>query len=156
MTDHHPEMTPLLEAAAEIRADLHQAMIEIEDAIAGAAAGRFVDWTNDVLKALTHLHYAFHDHIQQAEGPEGLYHEIQDREPRLRDMVKRIQAEHPQILEAIHEPYHTLRDRKEDEFVPADEVRDTITSVLGKITRHRQKGADLVYEAYYVDLGGMD
>jgi hypothetical protein len=38
-----------------------------------------------------------------------------------------------------------------------DEVtraRELGTELLGSIVRHRQRGADLVYEAYEVDIGG--
>jgi hypothetical protein len=158
MTDHTPQITPTLESAVEIRADIHQAMIEVEEAISAAAPGRFLEWTAEVQKALTRLHYAFHHHIDAAEGGEGkqgLYDEILEREPRLRALVEKLMAEHPLILEAIHEPYHRLRDRKDDEYVPAEEIREEMTATLARITKHRQKGADLVYEAYYVDLGGM-
>ena len=33
-------------------------------------------------------------------------------------------------------------------------VRVAAVDVLGAISRHRQKGADLVWEAYSVDIGG--
>jgi seryl-tRNA synthetase len=33
-------------------------------------------------------------------------------------------------------------------------VRELGTELLGSIVRHRQRGADLVYEAYEVDIGG--
>lgn len=156
MSDPKPEFTPTLETAAEVRADLHQAMIEAEDAIAAAAPGRFAEWTETVQKSLIHLHAAFHEHIDVAEGPDGLYNEVMEREPRLRDTCMKIKAEHPTILTAIHEPYNRLQAREPDEFVAAEEIRDEVLSALARITRHRQKGADLVYEAYYVDLGGLD
>ena len=35
-----------------------------------------------------------------------------------------------------------------------EQVRALGTSLLGRIVRHRQRGADLVYEAYEVDVGG--
>ena len=28
------------------------------------------------------------------------------------------------------------------------------SKLLGQLTRHRQRGADLIYEAYQVDIGG--
>jgi hypothetical protein len=33
-------------------------------------------------------------------------------------------------------------------------VREQVTSVLSDLIRHRQRGADLVYRAYAVDIGG--
>jgi len=37
-----------------------------------------------------------------------------------------------------------------------DEVRDRGTKLLTALVRHRQRGADLVYEGYSVDIGGQD
>jgi hypothetical protein len=33
-------------------------------------------------------------------------------------------------------------------------VRAAATSLLARLARHRQRGADLVFEAYQVDVGG--
>jgi hypothetical protein len=35
-----------------------------------------------------------------------------------------------------------------------DAVRALGTALLGRLARHRQRGADLIHEAYEVDLGG--
>ena len=35
-----------------------------------------------------------------------------------------------------------------------DKIRDLGTLLLGVLVRHRQRGSDLVYEAYELDLGG--
>jgi hypothetical protein len=35
-----------------------------------------------------------------------------------------------------------------------DSVRDLGTALLGRLVRHRQRGSDLVFEAYEVDIGG--
>ena len=32
--------------------------------------------------------------------------------------------------------------------------REAATELVGRIVRHRQRGADLIYEAYEVDIGG--
>ena len=154
-SERTPEITPAVETTVELRADLHQAMIDTEDAIAAAAAGRFAEWAETVQAALERLHGCFHEHVKADECPEGLYEEITEREPRLRAQVTRLTAEHRSILAAIHAPFERLQNRGE-EFVPADEIRREVTTALGRITLHRQRGADLVYEAYMVDLGGLD
>jgi hypothetical protein len=33
-------------------------------------------------------------------------------------------------------------------------VRDDLQRLMGRIVRHRQGGADLVWEAYAIDIGG--
>jgi hypothetical protein len=35
-------------------------------------------------------------------------------------------------------------------------VRRQVTTLLGRLTLHRQAGADLVFDAYNVDIGAMD
>jgi hypothetical protein len=151
-----PEVTPILEKATRIRADLHSALIDVEDAISAAAPGRFLEWARGVEKSLVHLHDAFSNHIATAERPDGLYREVLDREPRLRDTVARIQGEHPTISGSIHIERDRLRAVLEGLEIPADDIRRDVTKILGRVTRHRQRGADLIYEAYFVDLGGMD
>ena len=39
---------------------------------------------------------------------------------------------------------------------PLDDARDDLQRLIGKVIRHRQKGADLVWEAYNVDIGGPE
>ena len=39
---------------------------------------------------------------------------------------------------------------------PAEQVRDDVTRLLGRLVRHRQRGSDLLYEAWAVDIGGGD
>ena len=37
-----------------------------------------------------------------------------------------------------------------------DLIRDEATELLARLVRHRQRGADLVFEAYQRDIGGCD
>ena len=37
---------------------------------------------------------------------------------------------------------------------PVDAIRTAVLELLGEIARHRQRGADLIFEAYDVDIGG--
>ena len=35
-----------------------------------------------------------------------------------------------------------------------ESIRDAAITLMGLLVRHRQRGADLVYEAYDVEIGG--
>ena len=35
-----------------------------------------------------------------------------------------------------------------------DSIRESATTFLGRLSRHRQRGADLVFDAYQTDIGG--
>jgi hypothetical protein len=39
---------------------------------------------------------------------------------------------------------------------PLDQARDDLQRFIGQVIRHRQRGADLVWEAYNVDIGGLE
>ena len=39
---------------------------------------------------------------------------------------------------------------------PLEDARDDLQRFIGRVIRHRQKGADLVWEAYNVDIGGTE
>jgi len=37
-----------------------------------------------------------------------------------------------------------------------EQARDDLQRFIGRVIKHRQRGADLVWEAYNVDIGGLD
>jgi hypothetical protein len=47
-----------------------------------------------------------------------------------------------------------LEDRRDT--VSVDGARDEIAHVLGRLVKHRQHGADLLWEAYSLDTGGAE
>jgi hypothetical protein len=39
---------------------------------------------------------------------------------------------------------------------PLPQARDDLQRLLGRVVRHRQLGADLVWDAYNLDIGGIE
>ena len=91
------ELSPALEAARRRRLDLHDALIEVEEAISAPAPGRVHDWALAVGKRLVHLRDSFDEHIRGTEEQGGLYDDILHRAPHLAGKVKRLRDEHPMI-----------------------------------------------------------
>ncbi len=156
-TDRDRELTPTLREVKRRRADLHQALIDVEQALSGAAVGRLESWTADVTKQLHALLTTIEEHIEVTERPGGLYDEIQQRAPHLANQIRRLHDEHP----AMRDQTLALISRFETEAVGGerwglDEARDDVQRLLGRVVRHRQHGADLVWEAYNLDLGGHE
>jgi hypothetical protein len=54
-------------------------------------------------------------------------------------------------MRAVDECWPGSGDRSDGDV---DHVRELGTTLLGALVRHRQRGADLVFEAYQVDIGG--
>jgi hypothetical protein len=157
MSEPRDRTTPALEEARKRRKTLHESLVALEVAISSPAAGRIPEWTGVVLKEMTGVRDAFEQHVVVTEKPDGLYEEILGRAPRLEHAISKLRGEHPDIAEATI----TMVDRLEQVEIggiewPLDDARDDLQRFIGRVIRHRQKGADLVWEAYNVDIGGPE
>ena len=150
------EPTRAFEEAARRRADLHHALVDVERAISSPAAGRLDTWAGDVVKRLSILLDSIDEHIVVTERAEGLYEEILHLAPRLSPQVDRLRAEHPALRAGTAELIERLHSTAIGRGWPLDEARDDAQRLLGKIVKHRQRGADLVWEAYNLDIGGIE
>ena len=144
------------------RAELLESITALEQALAAPAPGRQMRWAERVSAALLELSGDFRDHVGITEGPTGLYSRVIFSSPRLVKAVERLTQEHAKLTELIEELL-TLAGQADGSFAQGDpmlgdpeEVRDRGTTLLGALGRHRQRGADLMYEADSLDLGGQD
>jgi len=160
MTEHDElpttDMTPTLAETARRRADLHAALVSLEKAISSPAVGRETDWSKDVLRNLQDLEHAIVEHVEVTERPDGLYDEISQKAPRLAGKIDQLRREHPELREGAEELVSRLEDTPVGDAWPLAEARDDLQRLLGRIVRHRQLGADLVWEAYNLDIGGIE
>ena len=155
--DPDKELTPALGEARKRRQTLHDAIVQLEMAISSPAAGRVNDWSGQVTKDMVGVRDAFDQHIIVKEKPGGLYEEIMERAPRLAGTVKRLQDEHPAIESSIAKLLGRMEAGEVNDYAwPLDKARDDLQRLIGAVVRHRQKGADLVWEAYNVDIGGTE
>lgn len=132
------------------RAELRDSMTALEHALAGPAIGDPAHWAGRVQAALTELSADLRTHVQITEDPDGLYPELLQVAPRLSEPVARLIREHGTLRAALDDLLATLDDHVPD----VERVRELGTSLLSSLSHHRQRGADLVYEAYEVDVGG--
>jgi hypothetical protein len=100
--------------------------------------------------ALDELSADFTTHVEITEGQEGLYQELLALAPRLTDAVAHLTKEHGEIQAALEQLQVSVSAPEPD----LRQVRREGTELLLKLMRHRQRGSDLVYEAYEVDIGG--
>ena len=154
--DPNKELTTALGEARKRRQTLHDAIVQLEMAISSPAAGRVDEWSGQVTKDMVGVRDAFDQHIIVTEKPGGLYEEIMERAPRLAGTVKRLQDEHPAIEASIAKLLARLEAGEVNDAWPLDKARDDLQRLIGAVVRHRQKGADLVWEAYNVDIGGTE
>ncbi|MEU4479364.1 hypothetical protein AB0F68_15050 [Micromonospora sp. NPDC023966] len=109
-------------------------------------------WREHLIGRLGPLGHGFAEHVRATEGPAGLYAELLHQAPRLDRGVRLLAGEHAAIAAAIAALQHAAR----LPAVPAEELREQARHLLRALDRHRQRGADLLWEAYQADLGGED
>ena len=156
MTEQEEPLSDAFAEARRRRADLHHALVGVEEAISGPALGRETAWAAEVALALKELRRTIDEHIEVTERPLGLYDEITARAPRLSSKIERLKEEHPLMRDRATELIARLETTPIGEAWPLDDARDDLQRLLGRIVRHRQLGADLVWEAYNLDIGGPE
>jgi hypothetical protein len=156
MSEREDDVTPTLAETARRRADLHEALVAVERTISSPAVGREADWSKDVLRQLEDLSHTIDEHVEVTERPGGLYDEISERAPRLATKIERLRQEHPEMRDATLALTKKLATTGVESETELSDLRDELQRLLGRIVRHRQLGADLVWEAYNLDIGGVE
>ena len=143
---------PGLDALRRLRAELRGSMAALEQALAAPTPGRHAAWAEQVDAALAVLSADFGEHVAVTEGPDGTHDAVLATAPRLSNRVRHLVAEHALITGVVGD----LLDRVRPPVAAGevDAIRDLGTALLGRLALHRQHGADLIYQAYQVDLGG--
>ncbi|MCU1375231.1 MAG: hypothetical protein JWO68_2517 [Actinomycetia bacterium] len=141
-----------LHEARQQRAGLRAAVGRLEGALATPASGRAVDWAKEVGIELDLLGDALQLHIAVTEADDGLLHDIIEHAPRLAHRVARVQEDHVLLRRHLERARDGLP-RRDDDVAAA---RDLVVDLLTAVVRHRHMGADLVYEAFNVDLEAAD
>ncbi len=143
-----------LEAVRTRRAELRGSMTHLEYALAAPAGAQAAGWGERVHAVLVELADDFAEHIDVTEGPDGLHQAILSGDLRLANAVNALAAEHPEMAAQI-----AVLVAATDAPVAEPDVEsilDLATALLARLVRHRQRGADLIYEAFDTDIGGGD
>ncbi|MGQ0434230.1 MAG: hypothetical protein ACT452_17730 [Microthrixaceae bacterium] len=147
-------MTGPLEAVRTRRDELYEAVLALERALTVPAGGRAASWQERARGPVADLRTALENHVEATEGPGGLFEEIMAREPRLAHAIERLRAEHRPFLDAVDETAARIESPGDEAVV--EQVRTHLLDVVHRIFVHRHRGAELVYDAYNVDLSAGD
>ncbi len=139
-----------LEQVRARRGELGESMRALEDALS-LPLGLDV-WGRRVRAALTEFAHDIREHVALTETPGGLYPEMTAGAPRLASGIAAQMADHRFFVAEVERLLHAR-----DEGISRADLsahRDQITALLARLVKHRQRGSDLIYEAYEVDIGG--
>ncbi|MDJ0925521.1 MAG: hypothetical protein QNJ77_13255 [Acidimicrobiia bacterium] len=141
-----------LVGVARRRSDMEQALQDVEHAAAAPAGGE--SWLDDLNQAMTQLQTALQNHIVGVETPGALLDQIVERAPRLQRDAEQTKAHHVVLSKAATAILEEIAGARDVDDPPVEDIRSGIVYLLTEITRHRQSGADLIYNAYSIDIGG--
>ncbi len=137
------------------RADLYDAIIALEQAAARPATGREPAWAASASEALHALRPEIEEHIACTESPDGLYAEINELAPRLGHKIDVLREEHRGMQAAVGSLIEDVGSAAATSE-SVERAREGIRELLGLLVRHRQRGADLIWETYNLDIGDID
>ena len=143
--------TDYLDEVRAKRAELRDSVAAVEEALAAPVA-RGGAWRERVRAALAELQHDLRDHVELTEAEDGLHDRIREAAPRLSTPIERLAREHHELAEKVSGYLAVLEHGGTTADLPA--FREEVTALCGRLVRHRQRGSDLVYEAYNVDIGG--
>jgi Hemerythrin HHE cation binding domain len=145
-------MSDPLDQVRDRRAGLRAAIGQVERSLASPAPGRAVAWSKDLAEQLDSLSAALDQHILLTEAPDGLLADIVEAAPRLTYQVEVARRDHRRLRRQLNAVLAALP----TEDAGVSKVRADVVTMLTGLVRHRQSGADLVYEAYNVDIEAAD
>ena len=114
------------------------------------ACGEDPLWRRRLHSRVNELRYGFGVHRRLTEGPDGLYAEVLGSAPRLTHAIVLLTREHL----AVHAALLAFQRRVTRPGATVDELREYGDELLDGLTRHRRRGAELLHQAYQIDLGG--
>ncbi|MGZ4618065.1 MAG: hypothetical protein ACXV3F_04950, partial [Frankiaceae bacterium] len=112
------------------------------------------EWVASLSPHIQALLAAWSRHIEVTEGPDGLFEQIRTDAPGLDFLLLRLHRDHDRMLEDMQALARDAVPSAEEAAL--QDVRDRITEMQSRVTRHRQLGADVLYKAYAVDIGAGD
>jgi hypothetical protein len=148
-------MSENLEQARKHRAGMRTAIGLVERSLSSAAHGRVPAWSADLRAELTALSDALDQHIELTEASDGLLADIAESTPRLAHRVQKAKEDHVVLRAAAARAVEALPPGDGGD-AGIDQARDRVVELLTALVRHRHLGADLVYEAYNVDIEAAD
>jgi hypothetical protein len=147
---HHQELTE----RARVRHDaLTDAIEAIERALAEASVQRERAWSERAARALEHVRAAIRDHAEGVEERDGLFDEIGAVQPRLSRRVYGLRREHRSLSARAGKLSDGLTSAAQPDV---GALRREASALLADLRAHRATEADLIFEAFWIEIGVGD
>lgn len=108
------------------------------------------DWHGEVRTATETLARTIDEHVVEAEAPHGFLDQITDEAPYLSRRAEALRREHPDLQATAGQ---VLADWPDGDRAA---VRAHVAPLLRAAQRHRERGTELLLDAYALDLSAGD
>jgi hypothetical protein len=135
------------------RSGLREAVSALSAAVPVPPEGRD-GWSAAVLGALESVQAALTRHAEFTESPAGLFADVIEQAPRLANAVSHLQAEHDDLRRRINGCEASVRALETDDSIAS--VTADVVELGRAFEMHSHRGAELVYDAYNVDISAGD
>jgi hypothetical protein len=132
------------------------ALHDVEHSAGTGAPGREATWRIDLRRTLTALASALQEQLGNALASDGLYSDIERDVPRLSRRVERLRRSYGELLDRLSALQHCVASISGTAGADTADVRARIAAFTTELRRVRGEEADLLYEAYLVDIGVGD
>jgi chromosome segregation ATPase len=134
------------------RAESLDALQHVESRAENASQGREGDWLNELRASAQALEQAL---SREQAGTTDLFADLERAEPRLRNRIAQLRDRCRELTTAVRNTRDRL-DSTEIAEIDVPDLRRALDKLATEIRYLRAREADLVYEAYNVDLGAGD
>ena len=151
-TEESLGFTPALDGARKVHHDCAKAIKGLKAAAEAPQEPSLTKWATDAIAALFKVRESLGEHIEVTEAPGGLFEEILERAPRLTHEVHAVREGCKTLDAKIADVLVTLTDPGADGV----HLSERMNELHHAIEAQRKREADLVFEAYEVDIGAED
>jgi hypothetical protein len=144
----------VLEAVKIRRDDFYEAILGLERALAVPAGDSPELWGAMVTTQVGRVRGVLDDHVRGTEGEDGLFEQLREDAPHLLHAVERLGAAHDGLMARAAVLDASLEHVTTTDGV--DQARDAALDLMRSLLEHRHRGAELLYDAYQVDLSPGD
>ena len=154
MTDIRAQNRAVLDAVRVRRDRLYEAILGLEQALATPAGDHPKEWALLLAAPIENLRAVLDSHIEGTEGGDGLFAQIRDDAPHLLHAVERLRNDHQPMVANAAALAGALSGVHDEDTV--DAVRTQALQLMRQLLEHRHLGAEVVYDAYAVDVSAAD
>ena len=113
----------------------------------------FLQWQEDVNKALDLLIAAMTESRDCVCRDDGLIEEIKIEKPFLLRRIKNLRAEFDGLFNQAKALQDQIKDATDSQQIGFADLRQRVDWLLSGLKHHQAKEADLIYEAFNMDIG---